>query len=163
MPLTRWEALDPDNGKYIWDFSFIKDLLMNPVYYGAIASQKRNYRFKIGTLNEKKPDEWIIVEGCHEPIISKETYDIVQEKLRRRQRPRQSGEYSLFAGLIRCGECGKSLTVRTTHEKKPKQVYVCKTYNAFGKQHCTQHRVSMNELTGSLNLSSFGSFSNLGV
>lgn len=28
----------------MWDFSVIKDLLMNPVYTGAIASQKKDYR-----------------------------------------------------------------------------------------------------------------------
>ena len=34
-------------------FSVIKDILMNPVYTGAIASQKKDYRFKIGTIGEK--------------------------------------------------------------------------------------------------------------
>ena len=148
MPLTRWEVADPVNGKYMWDFSVIKDLLINPVYYGAMASQKKNYRFKIGTLSEKKPDEWVLVEGTHDPIIDKATFDIVQEKLKYRQRPRDNGEYSLFAGLIRCGECGKALIVRTTHEKFPKQIYACKTYSAFGKCHCTQHRVIKDELSG---------------
>ncbi len=54
---TKWELADPERGRFIWDFSVIKDMLMNPVYMGAIASQKRNYRFKLGTLGEKKPDE----------------------------------------------------------------------------------------------------------
>ena len=31
----------------MWDFSVIKDLLMNPVYTGAIASQKKDYRFSV--------------------------------------------------------------------------------------------------------------------
>ena len=30
---------------------------------------------------------------------------------------------------------------RYTNDKHPKQIYSCKTYNAYGKQHCTQHRV----------------------
>ena len=30
---------------------------------GAIASQKTEYRFKIGTIRNKKPEDWIIVEG----------------------------------------------------------------------------------------------------
>ena len=59
----------PENGRYMWDFSVIKDLLMNPVYTGAIASQKKDYRFKIGTIGEKKPEDWIVVEGQHEPLI----------------------------------------------------------------------------------------------
>ena len=137
---------DPVNGRYIWDFTVIKDILMNPVYTGAIASQKKEYRFKIGTIGEKKPEEWIVVENQHEPLVDRKTFDIVQRKLKSRQRPRQTGEISLFAGLIKCGECGKSLTIRYTNEKHPKQIYSCKTYNAYGKQHCSQHRVEYDTL-----------------
>ena len=31
----------------------------------------------------------------------------------------------------------RSLTVRYTNAKHPQQIYSCKTYNAFGKNHCT--------------------------
>lgn len=138
---TKWEKKDPENGRFVWDFSVIKDLLMNPVYMGAIASQKKDYRFKVGTIREKKPEAWIVVEGQHEAIISPEDFAIVQSKLKSRQRPGQDGEYSLFAGLIKCGECGKALTVRYTNAKHPQRIYSCKTYNAYGKTFCTQHRV----------------------
>lgn len=143
---TKWEKKDPENGSYIWDFSVIKSLLMNPVYFGAIASQKTNYRFKIGTISDKRPEEWIVVEGQHEPIIDKVTFDTVQRKLKDRQRPGQSGEISLFAGLVKCGECGKALTIRNTNAKHPQRIYSCKTYNAFGKTHCTQHRIDFDTL-----------------
>ncbi len=143
---TKWEKKDPENGRFIWDFSVIKDLLMNPVYAGAIASQKKDYRFKLGTIREKKPQDWIVVERRHEPIIDRVSFDLVQSKLQSRHRPRQNGETSLFAGLIKCGECGKSLTIRTTHAKHPQQIYACKTYGAFGKNHCTQHRVEYSTL-----------------
>ena len=143
---TKWEKKDPENGRYMWDFSVIKDLLMNPVYTGAIASQKKDYRFKIGTIGEKKPEDWIVVEGQHEPLIDRMSFDIVQNKLKSRQRPGQTNEISLFAGLIKCGECGKSLTIRCTNTKHPQQIYSCKTYNAFGKNHCTQHRIDYDTL-----------------
>ena len=143
---TKWEKKDPENGRYMWDFSVIKDLLMNPVYTGAIASQKKDYRFKIGTIGEKKPEDWIVVEGQHEPLIDRMSFDIVQNKLKSRQRPGQTNEISLFAGLIKCGECGKSLTIRYTNAKHPQQIYSCKTYNAFGKNHCTQHRIDYDTL-----------------
>ncbi len=96
---------------------------MNPVYTGAIASQKKDYRFKIGTIGEKKPEDWIVVEGQHEPLIDRMSFDIVQNKLKSRQRPGQTNEISLFAGLIKCGECGKSLTIRYTNAKHPQQIY----------------------------------------
>ena len=118
----------------------------NPVYKGAIASQRCNYRFKVGTLGEKKPDEWIVVEGMHEPIISSEDFETVQSKVRSRQRPRGDGNFSLFAGLIRCGECGKALTIRKTNAKRPIDIYACVTYNRYGKGHCTQHRVEYDAL-----------------
>ena len=143
---TKWEKKDPENGRYMWDFSVIKDLLMNPVYTGAIASQKKDYRFKIGTIGEKKPEDWIVVEGQHEPLIDRMSFDIVQNKLKSRQRPGQTNEISLFAGLIKCGECGKSLTIRYTNAKHPQRIYSCKTYNAFGKNHCTQHRIDYDTL-----------------
>ncbi len=143
---TKWEKKDPENGRYVWDFSVIKEILMNPVYTGAIASQKTEYRFKIGTIRDKKPEDWIVVEGTHEPLVDKKDFAIVQEKLKSRQRLGKSGEINLFAGLIKCGECGKALTIRTTHEKFPKRIFSCKTYNAYGKQHCTQHRVEFDTL-----------------
>ncbi len=143
---TKWELADPERDRFIWDFSVIKDMLMNPVYMGAIASQKRNYRFKLGTIGDKKPDEWIIVEGMHEPIISPQEFESVQRKMRARQRPRGDGNFSLFAGLIKCGECGKALTIRKTNAKHPQEIYACVTYNRFGKNHCTQHRVEFDAL-----------------
>lgn len=145
--LTRWEKQDPENGKYVWDFSNISDMLKNPVYIGSMASQKRNYRFKIGNISDKKPDEWVVVENCHEPIVSRDTFELVQRKLKSRQRKRDNGECSLFAGLIKCGDCGKALTHRTSLAgKEPIPVYCCKTYNAYGKNHCTQHRITEKKL-----------------
>ena len=109
------------------------------------ADQKL-YRFKIGTIGDMRPEDWIVVEGQHEALIDRSSFEVVQEKLRARQRPRQNGEVSLFAGLLKCGECGKSLTIRATNAKHPKQIYACKTYNAYGKNHCTQHRVEYDVL-----------------
>lgn len=145
--MTKWETKDPERGRFVWDFSIIKDMLINPVYVGSIASQKRYYQFKTGNIGDKKPDEWVVVENCHEPIVDKATFQIVQEKLRSRQRPRNDGNYSLFAGLIKCGECGKALTYRMSRPgKDPIPVYCCKTYNAYGKDHCTQHRIPLHVL-----------------
>ena len=143
---TKWEIKDPENGKYIWDFGIIERILQNPVYYGAIASQKADYRFKMGVIRKKKAHEWIIVENQHEPIIDRQTFDIVQTKIKKRQHPRDKDNFSLFSGLIKCGECGKALTIRKTNAKYPKDIYSCVTYNKFGKEHCTQHRVDYDVL-----------------
>ena len=143
---TKWELADPENGKYMWDESALKDLLINPVYTGAVSAQKKSYKFKLGVLGEKKPDDWIVVENMHEPIIDQDTFDMVQEKIESRKCQRGDGTYSLFAGLIKCGECGKALTIRKTNAKNPIDIYACVTYNRHGKNHCTQHRVEFDKL-----------------
>ena len=56
---TKWEKKDPENGKYVWDESYLKSLRMNPVYCGDMASQKRYYRFKIGSQGDKAPEDWM--------------------------------------------------------------------------------------------------------
>ena len=139
--ITKWEKTDPETGRFVWDFSNIKDMLKNPIYYGAIASQKRYHLFKLGDIGEKKPDEWVVVENCHEPLISKEDFMILQQKLKSRTRPRSNGEFSLFAGLVKCGKCGRALLYRESNSVCKTPIYTCKTYSAFGKHHCTQHRV----------------------
>lgn len=143
---TKLEIQDPENGKYVWDDSVIADMLINPVYYGAVASQKKNYKFKVGVINEKKPEEWIVVENTHEPIVDQDSFDIIQQKIKSRKCSRGDGTYSLFAGLIKCGECGKALTIRKTNAKNPQDIYACVTYNRHGKHHCTQHRVEFDML-----------------
>ena len=143
---TKWEIQDPENGKYVWDQSVMKDMLINTVYYGAISSQKRDYKFKLGVLGEKKPEDWITVEGMHEPIVDQDTFELVQEKIASRKCSRGDGTFSLFAGLIKCGECGKALTIRKTHAQNPIDIYACVTYNRYGKHHCTQHRVEFDKL-----------------
>lgn len=144
--ITKWEKQDPENGRFVWDEGGVKDLLQNPIYYGAIASQKRYHLFKHGDIGDKKPDEWIVVEGCHEPLISKEDFLVIQEKMRSRTRPRSNGSFSLFAGLLKCGKCGKSLLYRRTNSACQTPIYSCKTYGSFGKHHGTQHRIEEEDL-----------------
>ena len=144
---TKWEKKDPVNGQYIWDVTVLKDMLINPAYYGAIASQKKVYRFKLGILREKTPEEWIVVEDCHESIVDKATFLLVQERIKSRKRVTRQGELSLFAGLLKCGECGKSLCLTYENSKEHPRVYCCKTYNRYGAHHCTRHRVRYDELS----------------
>ena len=63
-----------------------------------------------------------------------------------RKRQTEQGEYSMFAGLLRCAECGGALTLKKTHTKDQHEVYTCSTYIHKGKAHCTQHRVDADDL-----------------
>ncbi|MFI3238924.1 MAG: recombinase family protein [Lachnospiraceae bacterium] len=138
---TKFEREDPKRGRFIWDFTTIKEILENPVYIGSISSQKSQYKFKTGWLRDKKPEEWIIVEDCHEPIIDKAVFDIVKEKVQHRKRPDAWGNYSIFAGLLKCGQCGKAMNIRKANQKGEVRIYTCSKYNKYGVAHCSQHRM----------------------
>ena len=146
--VTKFERENPERGRFIWDFTAIQGILANPVYIGAIASQKVNYRFKIGWMGDKKREDWIIVEGMHEAIIDRDTFDLVQEKVKSRKRPDAWGNFSLFAGLVKCGQCGSTMTVRRANQKGNDRIYTCSRYNKYGKAHCTQHRIKYDTLYG---------------
>lgn len=129
------------NGEYWWDCTTIKEIIENPVYIGHTASQKANYKFKVGWISNKPKDSWIVVENTHEPIVDEETYNIANEKLESRKRPFRTGEESIFSGLVKCPDCGKSLNLGTNNSKKKEKILSCNTYRRYGKDLCTQHRI----------------------
>lgn len=75
----------------------IEAILKNPVYCGF-------FRFH-GEL----------CEGDYEPLISKALFDLVQEKLKDRSKPKQIIWNREFIKMFRCGECGCQIT---THNRK---------------------------------------------
>ena len=131
-------------GACVWGLTTIKKLLTQPVYIGAVAGQKNVTKFKVGWLGYRPMDEWVIVEGMHEPIIDRQTWDIVQEKIQSRKRPDQRGEFSIFSGLLKCSTCGKTCTARYNSQRR--KVYSCLTYNRYGKNHCTSHVIFGDQL-----------------
>lgn len=77
-------------------------LLINPFYYGVFEFPK-------------KSGNWY--QGKHEPLITKELFDKVQEQLKRDSIVRQSHEFA-FTKLITCGLCGSTFSA----EEKYKQL-----------------------------------------
>ena len=57
----------------------------------------------------KPQSEWVRVENTQEPIISEQVFRQVQEQIASRRRERKNGTTQIFAGLIKCADCGWSL------------------------------------------------------
>jgi len=52
--------------------------------------------------------------GAHEPLVTKELFDTVQQVMTRRSKPNTLRlKYYVYRGLLRCGECGCVITVET--------------------------------------------------
>lgn len=69
----------------LWKTYAIKDMLRDEVYLGNMVRGKTHSAMYKGEKRHPVPrSEWMIVEGTHEPIISKELFDAVQEVNRKK-------------------------------------------------------------------------------
>lgn len=115
----------------------IRFILQNEAYIGKIVWNKRKHlKKKMPTdkhrsiLNPK--DQWIVVQGVHEPIIDVDTFRKAQEIRKTRSHPpSNTGEVkNPFAGLIRCKNCGNLMSRQTSKKTGPR--LLC-TQNACNK------------------------------
>ena len=64
------------------------------------------------TVKGKKADNPVRVEEAWPALVSRETFETVQQEMRKRapkvQRPGRVGSTYLLSGLLRCGACGKT-------------------------------------------------------
>lgn len=91
----------------------IEYIIQNPMYCGMI----RWNRTCNATNEIKDKFEWIVVDAEHEPIISKEIYQMAQNRFHSTYKPvgaRPSSTYRHWlSGLLKCPECGRTLTANT--------------------------------------------------
>lgn len=91
----------------LWRYSAISDMLTNEMYLGNMIQGKYgsiSYKSKRNKPRDKS--EWFVVEGTHDPIIDRETWDKVQTLVAGRAKPFKVGTIGLFAKKVRCASCG---------------------------------------------------------
>lgn len=132
-----------------WTYSTIHKMLKNEMYIGNMV-QNRHYRSMHGKAQTLPESEWIIVENTHEPIIEKEVWDSVQEQLKATTKNldlKTKADVNIFAGKIKCGDCGRSMSKTSWKSKDGKKTYfTCGTYKRYGINECSAHTVHMEVL-----------------
>ena len=91
----------------------IEYILQNPTYCGMIRWNRT-----INESNEIRPEsEWIVTDGEHPAIISKELFGKAQERYKREYRPRGARPVSTYkhwlSGVVKCPACGRTMTANT--------------------------------------------------
>ena len=94
---------DPRRVNHQWADSTVRVLVRNEVYIGNMVQGKcGTISYKNRRTVNKPSDEWIRVEGTHEPIISREVWDTcvsVDQKSMRKRNP-SNGKSSIFSGPV---------------------------------------------------------------
>ncbi|MCM1144594.1 MAG: recombinase family protein [Blautia sp.] len=112
----RYKGADRKYGT-LWKYYAISDMIRNEMYIGNMVQGKyKNPTYKSKSSKPVPRDQWIIVEGTHEPIIEKDLWDKVQQMIACRAKPMCTGEIGLFAGKTRCMYCG--YTLRATKQRE---------------------------------------------
>ncbi|WP_368367694.1 DUF4368 domain-containing protein [Roseburia hominis] len=130
---------------YGWGSSTICNILEKREYLGHTINFKTRKHFKDKKSHYVPEDEWTIFENTHEPIIDKQTFDLVQ-KIRGnvRRYPDGWGEAAPLTGLLYCADCGGKMYVHRTNNGKRISQYTCSQYSKVpvGKLCKTQHRIN---------------------
>ena len=135
----------------LWSSERISDMLQNETYIGNMVqgrSVKISYKSK--KCLKQNPANWVVVEGTHEPLVDRETFQKVRMLVNSRRHPRSRTYDFLLKGLIFCHECGYPLTVLNRKNSKGEDVlyFVCRTYQRFTKAGvCTCHSIKEKTVT----------------
>lgn len=135
----------------LWSSERISDMLQNETYIGNMVqgrSVKINYKSK--KCLKQDPANWVVVEGTHEPLVDRETFQKVRMLVNSRKHTRSRTYNFLLKGLIFCHECGYPLAVLNRKNAKGEDVlyFVCRTYQRFTKAGvCTCHSIKEKTVT----------------
>lgn len=144
----------------VWGGRTLTDILTNPVYTGALVYGRMPKSLYEGIRVHRAPkEEWRILEGMHEPIVSRELFDRVQEifdehrktiaeKYSKNEKNRE-GIDNRFRGRIVCGDCGKNmrfLRVQAKYRKGMYGTYTCGGYIDSRRARCSRHYIRASEV-----------------
>ena len=138
----REEGISPMRVKE-WSNTVILRVIRNEKYCGDLV-QKKTYTPDF-LSHEKKvnlgQEEFVILKGHHEPIISRELFDkanriLDAKSLSQEGKAKHSNRYP-FSGKIKCGRCGASYVARYKTRKDGSQY---KAWRCFeGAKHGSPH------------------------
>ena len=140
----------PEDKRYAWTISQVKSILKDEIYIGnSVHGKQTNISYKNKKKIRKPEEEWFRVENTHDAIISKEVFNQVQEQIASRRRVQKDGTTQIFAGLVRCADCGWSMSFGTNRcNRTPYSYYVCSAYRQLSTKHsnCSAHYVRYDTL-----------------
>lgn len=126
-----------------WSQVTVRRILQDETYLGTLVQGKTgkiNYKMKKTQAKDKK--EWVRVPYMHDPLISREDFELVERLLLTDCRsPGKENPSYKFSGFLYCGDCREQMHRRKNPCKAGDKIYyICGTYNR-GKG-CSRHSIS---------------------
>lgn len=128
-----------------WTYITVRRILKNQMYIGNMVqhiTQKVSYKHKKKICLPRK--DWIIINDTHSAIIDKEDFKKVEGLLNIRTRSTCTGKVHLFAGKVRCLDCGSMM--RKTSNNDNYYLYCGSYREAIEQKQCTRHSIRLSDL-----------------
>ena len=142
-----------EDKRYIWSGNSVRSILRSPIYAGNLVGYKR---IAANMKSKKRPskltEEWEVIPNTHEGIVTQEEFDIVQQLITSRRLPQNKGGFvNIFAGVIKCVDCGCALRAMNVHRRKRPEIidcvqYSCNNYARNGRSECSAHNIEARDL-----------------
>lgn len=133
----------------LWPDSSVRRILKNEMYIGNMVQGKNTtMSYKIKQCRAIPKEEWTIVEGTHEPIVSKEIFEKAQSLFNKNIRVApQKREVDLFSGFVKCADCHRAMHKKTNaHSYATYHYYRCATERKMKKNSCGNHTIRIDKL-----------------
>lgn len=136
------------NAVGIWTAVTIREMLNKIIYIGHMPQLRwTSYSYKNHKRFRKDEKEWTVVYNTHEPIISQELWDRVQERQKSVATGRQTkiGFTHPLSGFLMCADCGNKMKLCTTVSRNTgKRFYHfnCGFHLRYGKSYCFSHYIA---------------------
>ena len=133
----------------LWPDSSVRRILRNEMYVGNMVQGKNTtISYKIKQCRAIPKEDWIIVEGTHEAIVDRETFDKAQSLFNQfiRKAPQKS-EVDLISALKQCADCLRTMNKKTnSHPYGTYHYYRCGTSRKMKKSSCTNHTIRIDKM-----------------
>jgi len=123
---------------YAWNNSTVAGILTKQEYCGDVINFKTQaISFYCKTRRETPKEKQMVFYDVHEPIISREDFERVQEKRKENTRVKKSvtGK-NMFSGLVKCATCDNNLHFHFSQSNNEITYFNCSHYNS-GRRVCT--------------------------
>ena len=123
-----------------WMATTVGRILESQEYCGDVINFKtysRSFKDKRRLANPK--ENWVIFKDVHEPIVDRETFELVQKSIKntKRRAPKpENGEKSIFSDLLYCSDCGHKLWHHVNPRNKDIKFFSCSNYKKDTRGTC---------------------------
>ena len=127
----------------------IQRILTNQPYVGDVVNFKTYSKsFKLKSRIDNNRENWQVHKDVHEPIISRELFEEIQKSFGDvKYRKPKNIEKNIFAGLLKCSDCGANLNYKFTHDNPDNHYFSCRNQRAQNGLCKKTHHIRVDVLT----------------